>query len=58
MPLVRLSEHAANWLTNNVYDKPSRIPEYEVCAVRLDTPGQARQWRRGRRQMEAHPAGD
>jgi predicted molibdopterin-dependent oxidoreductase YjgC len=55
VPFVRLSEHAANWLTNNVYDKTSRIPEYKVCAVRLDKPGQVREWRRGRRQMTVEP---
>jgi predicted molibdopterin-dependent oxidoreductase YjgC len=49
VPFVRLSEHAANWLTNNVYDKASHIPEYKVCAVRLDKPGQVREWRRERR---------
>ena len=57
VPFVRLSEHAANWLTNNAYDRTSRIPEYKVCAVRLDKPGQAKQWRRGRK-MAPQPAGD
>lgn len=57
VPFVRLSEHAANWLTNNVYDKASRIPEYKVCAVRLDKPGAAHAWRRGRK-MAPQPAGD
>ena len=54
---VRLTEHAANWLTNNVYDRGSRIPEYKVCAVRLDKPGQVRAWRRGRR-MAPQPVGE
>lgn len=56
VPFVRLAEHAANWLTNNVYDPKSRIPEYKVCAVRLDKPGDARAWRRGRR-MAPQPVG-
>jgi formate dehydrogenase alpha subunit len=56
VPFVRLAEHAANWLTNNVYDPKSRIPEYKVCAVRLDKPGDARAWRRGRR-MAPQPIG-
>ncbi len=58
VPFVRLTEHAANWLTNNVYETTSRIPEYKVCAVRLDKPGQVREWRRGRRQMDTRTAGD
>ena len=55
VPFARLSEHAANWLTNNAYDRISRIPEYKVCAVRLDKPGQAREWRRDRRRLGATP---
>ena len=58
VPFTRLAERAANWLTNNVYDRASRIPEYKVCAVRLDKPGQVRAWRRGRRRMTAQPVGD
>ena len=60
VPFTRLSEHAANWLTNNVYDQTSRIPEYKVCAVRLDKPGKAHAWRRDRRRLGATPirAGD
>ena len=55
VPFQRLSEHAANWLTNNVYDTASRIPEYKVCAVRLDKPGRTGEWRRSRRRMGATP---
>jgi predicted molibdopterin-dependent oxidoreductase YjgC len=55
VPFQRLAEHAANWLTNNVYDRTSRIPEYKVCAVRLDKPSRAREWRRDRRRMGATP---
>ena len=36
VPFVRLSESAANFLTNAVYDPDSRIPEYKVCAVRVE----------------------
>ncbi len=36
VPFVKLSESAVNFLTNNVYDAVSRIPEYKVCAVRIE----------------------
>lgn len=36
VPFVKLQESAANFLTNNVYDPDSRIPEYKVCAVRIE----------------------
>jgi predicted molibdopterin-dependent oxidoreductase YjgC len=36
VPFVRLGESAANFLTNSVYDETSRIPEYKVCAVRVE----------------------
>jgi formate dehydrogenase alpha subunit len=36
VPFVKLQDSAANFLTNNVYDEESRIPEYKVCAVRLE----------------------
>ena len=36
IPFVRLSESAANFLTNAVYDPDSKIPEYKVCAVRVE----------------------
>jgi formate dehydrogenase alpha subunit len=35
MPFVSLSGTAANFLTNNVYD-PNGMPEYKVCAVRVE----------------------
>lgn len=35
MPFVSLQGAAANFLTNNVYD-PNGMPEYKVCAVRID----------------------
>ena len=39
VPFVKLGESAANFLTNNVYDGVSRIPEYKVCAVRVEKTG-------------------
>ncbi len=38
IPFYRLSEtaSAANFLTNAVYDPDSRIPEYKVCAARVE----------------------
>lgn len=36
VPFVKLQESAANFLTNNAYDPASRIPEYKVCAVRVE----------------------
>ena len=39
VPFVKLQEHAANFLTNSALDPNSRIPEYKVCAVRMDSLG-------------------
>ena len=36
VPFVKLQDHAANFLTNSVYDPDSKIPEYKVCAVRIE----------------------
>ena len=36
MPFVRLAKSAANFLTNSAYDPNSKIPEYKVCAVRIE----------------------
>ena len=36
VPFVKLREHAANFLTNAAFDPNSKIPEYKVCAVRVD----------------------
>ncbi|MCY4366069.1 MAG: molybdopterin-dependent oxidoreductase [Chloroflexi bacterium] len=36
IPFVKLSESAANFLTNSAYDPDTMIPEYKVCAVRVD----------------------
>ena len=39
VPFVKLKEHAANFLTNSAYDPTSKIPEYKVCAVRIEKVG-------------------
>ena len=39
VPFVKLEEHAANFLTNSAFDPNSKIPEYKVCAVRLEKVG-------------------
>ena len=36
VPFVKLKEHAANFLTNSAFDPTSKIPEYKVCAARLE----------------------
>lgn len=36
VPFVKLQRHAANFLTNAALDPNSRIPEYKVCAVRIE----------------------
>ena len=36
VPFVKLKEHAANFLTNEALDPESRIPEYKVCAVKME----------------------
>jgi formate dehydrogenase alpha subunit len=36
IPFVKLADSAANFLTNSAHDPSSRIPEYKVCAVRLE----------------------
>jgi formate dehydrogenase major subunit/formate dehydrogenase alpha subunit len=33
---VKLGDSAANFLTNSAYDPSTKIPEYKVCAVRLE----------------------
>ncbi len=42
VPFVKLQEHAANFLTNSALDPDSRIPEYKICAVRIDKVGEDR----------------
>ena len=36
VPFVKLKEHAANFLTNSAFDPDSKIPEYKVCAARIE----------------------
>jgi assimilatory nitrate reductase catalytic subunit len=36
VPFVKLGDSAANFLTNSAYDPSTKIPEYKVCAVRLE----------------------
>ena len=36
IPFVKLNESAANFLTNSAYDPDTLIPEYKVCAVRVE----------------------
>lgn len=36
VPFTKLQQHAANFLTNAVFDPESKIPEYKVCAVRIE----------------------
>ena len=36
VPFVKLAESAANFLTNPACDPSSKIPEYKVCAVRVE----------------------
>ncbi|HEU4369473.1 MAG TPA: formate dehydrogenase subunit alpha [Methylomirabilota bacterium] len=36
VPFVKLADSAANFLTNAASDPVSKIPEYKVCAVRLE----------------------
>ena len=36
VPFVKLGDAAANFLTNSACDPDSKIPEYKVCAARLE----------------------
>jgi formate dehydrogenase alpha subunit len=36
VPFVKLADSAANFLTNAALDPASKIPEYKVCAVRIE----------------------
>jgi predicted molibdopterin-dependent oxidoreductase YjgC len=36
VPFVKLADSAANFLTNAALDPTARIPEYQVCAVRIE----------------------
>ena len=48
VPFVKLQKHAANFLTNAAFDPNSKIPEYKVCAVRIEKVGH-QEPKRGRR---------
>jgi formate dehydrogenase alpha subunit len=37
VPFVKLADSAANFLTNAAFDPASKIPEYKVCAVRIES---------------------
>ncbi len=49
VPFVKLADSAANFLTNAAYDPKSKIPEFKVCAVRIDKPAAERRPRGGGR---------
>ena len=36
VPFVKLADSAANFLTNAAFDPSAKIPEYKVCAVRIE----------------------
>jgi formate dehydrogenase alpha subunit len=36
VPFVKLEGSAANFLTNSAFDPSAKIPEYKVCAVRIE----------------------
>jgi predicted molibdopterin-dependent oxidoreductase YjgC len=36
VPFVKLADSAANFLTNSAHDPASKIPEFKVCAVRVE----------------------
>jgi formate dehydrogenase alpha subunit len=36
VPFVKFADSAANFLTNAAFDPSAKIPEYKVCAVRLE----------------------
>ena len=36
VPFVKLQDSAANFLTNAAFDPASKIPEYKVCAVKVE----------------------
>jgi len=49
VPFVKLGDQAANFLTNAVYDPASGIPEYKVCAIRIERASKDRATRREQR---------
>ena len=56
VPFVKLEKHAANFLTNAAFDPNSKIPEYKVCAVRIEKVSESDEHNRkgpGRRAVSA-----
>ena len=53
VPFVKLQESAANFLTNSAYDPDSKIPEFKVCAVRVEKLSEVS----GRQRMAARARG-
>lgn len=54
VPFVKLQKHAANFLTNSAFDPNSRIPEYKVCAVRIEKVSPDGEKGPGRRRRKAN----
>ena len=53
VPFVKLRDSAANFLTNRAFDPSAKIPEYKVCAVRVEPKSSPRRVRKGPRPMTA-----
>ena len=53
IPFVKLRDSAANFLTNRAFDPDSKIPEFKVCAVRVEPKSSPRKVRKGPRAMTA-----
>ena len=53
VPFVKLKESAANFLTNRAFDPASKIPEFKVCAVRVEPKSSPRKVSKGPRPMTA-----
>ena len=63
VPFVKLADSAANFLTNSAHDPSSKIPEYKVCAVRIEAiraavrAGRIAAARRPRQERDPHDVG-
>ena len=53
VPFVKLRDSAANFLTNRAFDPSAKIPEYKVCAVRVEPKSSPRRVRKGPRAMSS-----
>ena len=53
VPFVKLRESAANFLTNRAFDPSAKIPEFKVCAVRVEPKSSPRKVRKGPRGITA-----